>query len=277
MGLSSSDPRFAFGANWKSFSKAATQASLEEARNGLATLLGTDDLSGRTFLDIGSGSGIHALAALSLGAAQVCAVDIDRDSVEATETMLRTHASGAPVSVFQHDILGPIDPLPASDVVYSWGVLHHTGNLELAMQNAAACVAPGGLFAFALYRKTLCCPLWTLEKRWYVRASDAARQRAHAAYRAAYRVGLRVIGQRYDEYVASYRSRRGMDFAHDVADWLGGYPYESIAPAAVERRMRALGFEPVWCNVREDVVSRLGLLGSGCDEYVYRRGGRGRG
>jgi 2-polyprenyl-6-hydroxyphenyl methylase/3-demethylubiquinone-9 3-methyltransferase len=58
-----------------------------------------------------------------------------------------------------------------------------------------------------------------------------------------------------------------MDFSHDVHDWLGGYPYETALAAEVERKMTALGFKA------ERVFARpmsFGLLGSGCDEYVYR-------
>jgi 2-polyprenyl-6-hydroxyphenyl methylase/3-demethylubiquinone-9 3-methyltransferase len=41
--------------------------------------------------------------------------------------------------------------LPMADVVYSWGVLHHTGAMWPAIDAAAACVQADGLFAIAIY------------------------------------------------------------------------------------------------------------------------------
>ena len=37
------------------------------------------------------------------------------------------------------------------DIVYSWGVLHHTGDVWHAIENAASRVKPGGIFYIALY------------------------------------------------------------------------------------------------------------------------------
>jgi hypothetical protein len=153
-------------------------------------------------------------------------------------------------------------------VVYSWGVLHHTGAMREAIEIASRVVEPGGLFAFALYHRTRMCGFWQWEKRWYSRASPHAQERARTAYVALLRLRFRLTGRDFRSYVASYKSQRGMDFAHDVHDWLGGYPYESIAAPEVETFMRRLGFEHV--NSFTTPVT-IGLFGSGCDEYVYRR------
>jgi 2-polyprenyl-6-hydroxyphenyl methylase/3-demethylubiquinone-9 3-methyltransferase len=68
--------------------------------------------------------------------------------------------------------------------------------------------------------------------------------------------------------VANYHSQRGMEFGHDVHDWMGGYPYESISAPEVEAFMRRIGF----AHVRSFTSPlTIGLFGSGCDEYVYRR------
>jgi 2-polyprenyl-6-hydroxyphenyl methylase/3-demethylubiquinone-9 3-methyltransferase len=77
-----------------------------------------------------------------------------------------------------------------------------------------------------------------------------------------------AVGRDFGGYVANYKSQRGMNFEHDVHDWLGGYPYESIGAAHVEAFMRTLGFAHVRSFTRP---LSLGLFGSGCDEYVYRR------
>jgi hypothetical protein len=61
-----------------------------------------------------------------------------------------------------------------------------------------------------------------------------------------------------------------MKFEHDVHDWMGGYPYESISGAEVEALMQCLGFTHVW-SARTPMT--VGFFGSGCDEYLYRRAG----
>lgn len=267
------ESHFAFGKNWAAYAEKITQAEIVEAERGLQRLLG-ERLEGLRFLDIGCGSGLHALAALRLGAREVVAVDIDADSVATTQAVLSRWAPAANFQVEQQSVfeLTP-EKLGRFDVVYSWGVLHHTGDMRRAMRQAAALVGEGGRFAFALYRRIWMDWFWRREKRWYAHASAHAQARARAFYRLLFRLGLAVTGRSFERYVAQYRSNRGMDFEHDVHDWLGGWPYESVSPAEVEQEMRALGFVP------ERVFARKGRLfgrdpgffGSGCDEYVYRR------
>jgi Methyltransferase domain len=156
------------------------------------------------------------------------------------------------------------------DIVYSWGVLHHTGDVMEALGKAAALVAPGGHFAFALYRPTRLDRLWVAEKRWYAKARPGPQRLARATYVGLLRTRLALTGRSLKGYVETYKAR-GMDFGHDVHDWLGGYPYQTIGAAEVEALMANQGLE----KVREFAVSRsatpLGVFGSGCDEYVYRR------
>src|SRR5581483_10207932 len=137
--LLSRESHFAFGKNWASYAKLVTQAQIDEAVAGLRKLLGGGDLQGKRFLDIGCGSGLHSLAALRLGAAEVLAVDLDRDSVATTRHMLETHAAGHKWRVLEKSVfdLDPAD-LGQFDLVYSWGVLHHTGDMYRALRCAAA-------------------------------------------------------------------------------------------------------------------------------------------
>ena len=121
---------------------------------------------------------------------------------------------------------------------------------------------------FALYHRTLMCGLWRWEKCWYSGASLQAQRRARAVYVSLLRTAFFLTGRDFRSLVANYHSVRGMNFMHDVHDWMGGYPYESIGAAEVEALMRELGFEHVRSFTRP---LSLGLLGSGCDEFVYRR------
>ena len=262
---------FAFGENWASYAESITEAEIGEAVAGLRRLMGENGLAGLRVLDIGCGSGIHSLAALRLGAAQVVAVDLDPDSVATTRRVLQRYADGRgqvhQISVFE------LDPahLGQFDIVYSWGVLHHTGDMHRAITKAVQMVAPGGQFVFALYRRTWLCRLWAWEKRWYSRAAERPQVRARKAYAGVLRVGLMVAGRSFDDYVRGYTGKRGMDFDHDVHDWLGGFPYESISARDVDSLMRESGFALRRRFVQAGLVDRIGILGSGCDEYVYAR------
>jgi 2-polyprenyl-6-hydroxyphenyl methylase/3-demethylubiquinone-9 3-methyltransferase len=125
----------------------------------------------------------------------------------------------------------------------------------------------------ALYRRIWTDWFWRLEKRWYARASETAQRRARAIYRVLFRVGLLATGRRFEDYVAGYRGNRGMDFEHDVHDWMGGWPYESISAREVEVLMQDLDFSPVRVFARKGRIFGRdpGFFGSGCDEYVYRK------
>ncbi len=266
--------RFAFGRNWADYAAGIGENEIREAERGLARLLGEERLEGKRFLDIGSGSGVHSVAAFRLGAREVVAIDIDPDSVVTTRAVLSRFAPGRSFRVEQESVFH-LDPKRwgTFDVVYSWGVLHHTGDLDRALVCAARMVAPGGLFVFALYRRIWMDFFWKWEKRWYARASEKAQKRAREVYIFLFRIGLWILGRDFSEYVTGYRSNRGMDFYHDVHDWLGGWPYESISAKEVSDRMNSLGFEPVRIFSRKGrwFGRDSGIFGSGCDEYVYRR------
>lgn len=262
--------RFGFGDNWKAFVQHVDDGRLAEAEKSVKFLLGLDRLDGKTFLDIGSGSGLFSLAARRLGA-RVHSFDFDPASVASTASLKERYFPGdADWKVEQGSVLDAdyLRGLGSFDIVYSWGVLHHTGAMYQALEQAAGRVKPDGLFVFALYRKTLLCPAWTLEKRWYVKASEGAQRAARWLYIAALRAGHWVKGRSFTEFLRTYSSRRGMSLEHDVHDWMGGYPYESITPAQVETTLRGFGFKSVRSVTKG---FEIGLLGSGCDEYVYAR------
>lgn len=257
--------RFAFGKNWQSFLSTITNESVATAEAGLSKLFPDRELSGASFLDIGCGSGLSMLAARRLGARGVTGFDFDADSVAAASRLL-----GREARVFQKSIL---DATPAElgtfDIVHSWGVLHHTGAMWNALDRAAALVAPEGLLAIALYRRTPLCGAWTIEKGIYARASKPLQATMRGVYKTAFLLGLCATGRNPVSYVRNYRSARGMDWHHDVHDWLGGFPYESAAPAEIRSRLKMLGFDIV--RSFESEVRARGIFGSHCDEFVARR------
>jgi 2-polyprenyl-3-methyl-5-hydroxy-6-metoxy-1,4-benzoquinol methylase len=271
------ETHFAFGHNWSDYADKIGEEQIIEARNALQRLLGNEVLAGKRFLDIGCGSGLHSLAALQLGAAEVVATDIDPESVNTTERVLRRFApAGASYRVIQRSVFDlNIADLGSFDVTYSWGVLHHTGNMYEALARAGAMTAPSGLFVFALYAKTWLCRFWTIEKRWYAAASAKRQECAQRNYIRLFRIRLLISGHRFAAYKEKYRSR-GMDFYHDVHDWMGGYPYESISNREVDDLMTSTGFQAqrLFLSSKGKILGRnVGFFGSGCDEYVYIRKG----
>ncbi len=145
---------FAFGQNWAAYAKIVTDKHIEQATKDLERLIPVSP--GRRFLDIGCGSGLHSIAALNLGAEEVLAVDIDSDSVETTRALLGKYAPAGKVYSVEKVSVFELDPkrIGLFDTVYSWGVLHHTGDMARAIRCAASLCRPGGFFVFALYRRT---------------------------------------------------------------------------------------------------------------------------
>lgn len=259
--LLAAESHFAFGKNWRSFAGLIDDQRISGSDAGIARLFPGDELKGKTVIDIGCGSGLPALSILRKGAEHVTCIDIDADSVAAARQTLSAHA---PPKNWSAEVKSVFDLTGQFDVVYSWGVLHHTGDMVRAVQKAGEAVKPGGLLAIALYAKTPLCGFWRIEKRIYRKMPRPIQKLVQYAF-AMTEAGLRVVTGRKTTKVKA----RGMDGMHDIHDWLGGYPYESASPQEITATLSGFTLE------REILVpgGRHGLLGSGCDEYVFRRAG----
>jgi SAM-dependent methyltransferase len=263
--LTDRESHFDFGDNWAQYAEGVTETHVARATVALTRLVGPG-LAGKSFLEIGCGSGIHSLAALRLGAASIVAFDIDARAVETARALLSHYWRESNWRVEQRSIFDVAPGSLQADVVYSWGVLHHTGDMWTALERATSLVSPRGHLVIALYRKTPMCPFWRIEKRLYAHGPPWYRRAAEAGFTALFTAALAATGRNPRRYIENYGSARGMDFATDIRDWLGGYPYQSAAPAEVRRRMEAKGFTQAQffpCK------TRFGLLGVGCDEYVF--------
>lgn len=262
--------RFRFGANWENFLALLDSDRIEQAKKSLCSLLGQTDLTGKHFLDIGSGSGLFSLAARLLGA-EVTSLDYDPDSVACTERLRRSlRPEDAGWTVLRGSVLDEnfMARLGSFDIVYSWGVLHHTGNLHSAMDIAARSVAPGGLLALALYNhQPFFTPLHLRLKHLHAHSPALGKRLIALTY--ALGVGFALFAAdllRGRNPLARHTSTglpRGMNFWHDVVDWVGGYPFETITPGEVFRFHKARGFQ----------LQELRTVGgkSGCNEFTFTR------
>jgi SAM-dependent methyltransferase len=245
-----SDVRFAFGKNWQRFLRYLNEERIVEAEKSLRTMLGVDTLSGKTFLDIGCGSGLFSLAAMRLGAAKVHSFDYDSQSAACAQELKRRFFPGAlnwtaeQGSVLDQEYLRHLGQF---DVVYSWGVLHHTGNMWQALGNVVPHVAPSGRLFLAIYNdQGRISQFWKVVKRLYNKGKFF-RLPIIVIFGSYLSMGglikdliaLRNPLRRYRDYKRS----RGMSYFTDLLDWLGGYPFEVARPEDIFEFFRIRGFQ----------------------------------
>jgi len=262
--------RFEFGANWARFLGTLDEGRIREAEKSLAAMLGVTTLAGRTFLDVGCGSGLFSLAAWRLGA-RVHSFDYDPKSVACARELHRRFAGkGGPewrieeASVLDKSYIGSLGQY---DVVYSWGVLHHTGHMWPALTAVSDLVKPGGSLFIAIYNdqgKTS--RRWTTVKKAYNRLPPPLRFLVlwpafwHLWWR---RLAKDVLLGQPGKSWREYRQLRGMSAWWDVVDWVGGYPFEVAKPEEIFDFYRQRGYH----------LERLRTEGGslGCNEFVFQR------
>lgn len=266
-----SGTRFSFGENWQRFLRVLNEERIRLAQQSLLAMLEMESLQGKRFVDIGSGSGLFSLAARRLGA-HVESFDYDPASVACTRELRQRYFPNDPDwTVEEASILDPahLAKLGQYSIVYSWGVLHHTGAMWEAMGNAANLVAPGGKMFIAIYNdQGYVSRRWLKVKRAYNRLPSGLR------WLVVVPTLVRLWGmttlldiahgrpfQTWRNYSAN--STRGMTAWRDVIDWVGGLPYEVATPDAVFDFFRARGFR------LERLKTCLG--GHGCNEFVFTK------
>ena len=275
--------RFAFGKNWEAFLTKFSPERLEIAQQRLLQLLRLQNLKNMSFLDIGSGSGLHSLAAWSAGAANVLSFDFDTSSVNATQSLWEMAGKPDNWRITQGSVLDAafMKSLGLFDIVYSWGVLHHTGDTWQAVRNARLPLSKNGIFCIALYSKinyqnaslfgNPTPEEWLQIKQAYNNAS--AYKKRFMEYSEVWRSHLRPYKRNplrfaracidLSKIIQGYKKSRGMDFMTDVRDWLGGWPMDFVEEGAVVRFCKyELGLEAL------DIIT-----GEGNTEFIFKPSG----
>jgi 2-polyprenyl-6-hydroxyphenyl methylase/3-demethylubiquinone-9 3-methyltransferase len=242
---------FAFGKNWRRFIADLDEERIKIAESSLLEFMNLNSLQGKSFLDIGCGSGLFSLAAQRLGAGRVISFDLDPQCVECCRRLRKTAGDPPNWEVRQGSVLDAdfLAGLGAFDIVYAWGVLHHTGKMWDAVENAAGLVGEGGCFYLALYNKILrrdgaaarIHDFWTNVKIFYNRHPTLATAVLELPAMAAYLAMVAAQGENPLKHIRMYKSHRGMSWRTDARDWLGGYPYEYATVEEVFSFVRRLG------------------------------------
>lgn len=257
----SQGPRFRFGKNWEKFLRHLTEERIVRAQNSLLETIGKDTLAGKEFLDIGCGSGLFSLAARRLGA-KVTSFDYDADSVQCAQYLKeRFYPDDDQWTIMQGSVLDPVfmENLGQFDVVYAWGVLHHSGDQWKGFVHALSATRPEGRLLVALYNDQGWVSRYWKAVKWLYMHVPLIRPLLIAFY-APYFIGLRwcvrlLRRQQIHE--------RGMSLWYDMIDWLGGWPFEVAAPKDVLARGVDRGFQAIY-------VKTVGRR-QGCNEFVLVR------
>lgn len=255
--------RFKFGKNWQSFSNTALDdEKIFQARNDFQSLFSGIDLKDKSFLDIGFGQGLTLNFAKEAGAI-VLGIDVDRDNIGALREVSKKFPEHKEpetriISILDKEFSENNTSQNKYDIVHSWGVLHHTGSMYEAITKASDLVGTDGYFVIAIYNKHWSSPVWRWIKYLY-NISPALVQKilARFFYLIIYFAKFIVTGKN------PKNEQRGMDFLHNVVDWIGGYPYEYASTKQITKFVNKLGFETLRINPA--------LVPTGCNEFVFRK------
>jgi 2-polyprenyl-3-methyl-5-hydroxy-6-metoxy-1,4-benzoquinol methylase len=263
--------RFRFGRNWKRFASRLDDTKIERAIASLQEMLAVSDLKGKRFLDIGSGSGLFSLAARRLGA-NVFSFDFDQDSVECTKSLRDKYYQGDPNwKIEQGSALDTqyLESLGKFDIVYSWGVLHHTGDMWNALANASNQVRESGKLFISIYNdQGTLSRIWLKIKQFYCSSAIGAALVLITFLPLFFiaRIIFDLIQLKSPfSGLRQIRSERGMSVFTDWIDWLGGYPFEVATPAQIFNFYLERGFS----------LTKLHTRGgkSGVNEFVFKKTG----
>lgn len=269
--------RFAFGKNWQSFVENYLNDELiDEARRSVLEFCDGERLiRDKTFIDVGCGSGLFSLVAHRIGASRVVGFDLDLDSIRCAEYLREREGASNTWQIEHGSILDEefVASLGKYDFVYSWGVLHHTGNMWKAIENASKLVKENGALCIAIYNKADGWGIypdgrwgpsrfWVAEKRLYSSLPLVLQNLIDFSVMSVLVIMYILTLNNPIKRIRSHKQFRGMSWRIDIKDWLGGYPYEYASVAEIFDFVKRLGFS------LENLKCNNGLMNN---EYLFRK------
>jgi SAM-dependent methyltransferase len=219
---------FSFGKNWMDYNKQVTPLEIENAKEDLEKWVGKDNVTGKRILDLGCGSGIHSLCLYDLKPKELVSFDYDPHSVTATRQYWEKKGKPADWKLLEGSVLDRtfIDQLGKFDLVYSWGVLHHTGDMWQAINNALTLVADNALFYITLYKDDNYAHSIKVKEAYNASSPSGKRW---MTYKEIMKIMARRALTFRNPFSWNKSMGRGMNVYHDLIDWLGGLPYEAVS------------------------------------------------
>ena len=259
--------KFKFGKNWKLFLKGLENKHIQISKKALLKFNQNINLKNRSFIDIGSGSGLSSLAAKQLGA-KVVSIDVDTECIECTKFLKnKFYKDSKDWDIKKLSILNTknIKIMNKFDYVYSWGVLHHTGNLKKALKNTESLCGKNGFIHLALYndqgRKS---KRWKIIKKMYIKNNFIVKKLIELIFFPFFL--LKPFLQSLLSPILKNNNRirkRGMTHYISMVDWLGGYPFETSKPEEIFN---------FFTNKNYTLISLYTCgPGHGCNEFLFKK------
>ncbi len=235
----SENGKFSFGLNWIDYVKTKLNDTIVENHTSNISMYYKDyDLSSMSVLDIGCGSGLSSLSFNLLGCKNIHSIDVDKNSVSACELTKEKYSNYVKNNwtIENKSILDEefVKSSPKYDIVYSWGVLHHTGNMWKAIKNATSLVKENGIIHLALYVNGERYTEDLKTKMFYNLSEDDIKKKMIFDWLNYY-----YISRGVDIFSTN---DRGMNKYNDCIDWLGGIPYEVCDPDILDSYLNQNSF-----------------------------------
>ena len=261
--------RYEFGKNWQNFNRSfSSEERIKIVENSILDFIHLDNLNGKTFLDIGSGSGLQSLAVYNAGAKEIFSFDYDSKSVEATKSLWIQSGKPKNWTVCQGSVLDEefMNSIGKFDIVYSWGVLHHTGDLWNALKNSQISLKSNGVLYISLYAKEAyqnpSQEYWLEIKQKYNKADYIEKKKMEITYIYQILMESKIRNiYKFIKMMLTYKKNRGMALWIDIKDWLGGWPMEFSSAKEVYSFTKSK-MHLCLINLK---------MGNGCTEYLFKK------
>lgn len=260
--MNSNNITFSFGENWKNYLKTIDDLDISSANEDILNWLSIGDIKSKKVIDIGCGSGLHSFCFHGNGAEELISIDVDPRSVEATNILRARAGSPSTWSVSTVSILDKsiLPALGKFDVVYSWGVLHHTGEMWKAIENASTLVKPGGLFWISLYQKGPGYEKDLAIKQKYNNFTPL--QKKLFVLKRILKIMWKRLKKGQNPFSWNEKVARGMHKYHDIIDWYGGLPYEVASKNEIETFLIEKNFKLIRDHQRKERT---------CSIYLFKK------